>query len=379
MKLVHLSDLHLGKRIYEYSLQEDQRYILKCILKVIDEEGADGVIIAGDIYDKSAPSADAVSIFDEFLSDLARRGLKVFVISGNHDSPERIAYGGSIMENEGIYLSKVYSGSVEPVMLSDDHGELYIYMLPFIKPVNVRTAFDDDSISTYTEAVERAVKQMNVDSSKRNILITHQFVTGASRSDSETVSVGGSDNVDAGVFADFDYVALGHLHSPQNCSSPNIRYCGTPLKYSFSEANDQKSVTVVEFLEKGSVSYKTVDLIPKHDMVQLKGKYEDLTRRSYYENTTWQEDFVHITLTDEEDVPDAIGKLRAIYHRIVKLDYDNARTRSNAEISGALEVENKSPIELFAELYHLQNNQPMSDEQESYIKKLIEEIWEDEQ
>ncbi len=379
MKLVHLSDLHLGKRIYEYSLQEDQRYILKCILKVIDEEKADGVIIAGDIYDKSAPSADAVSIFDEFLSDLARRGLKVFAISGNHDSPERIAYGGRIMESKGIYLSKVYSGNVEPVILNDDHGELYIYMLPFIKPVNVRTAFDDESISTYTEAVERAIKQMNVDSSKRNVLITHQFVTGASRSDSETVSVGGSDNVDAGVFADFDYVALGHLHSPQNCSSPNIRYCGTPLKYSFSEANDKKSVTVVELLEKGDLSYKTVDLIPKHDMVQLKGKYEELTRRSYYENTTWQEDFVHITLTDEEDVPDAIGKLRAVYHRIVKLDYDNARTHSNAEISGALEVENKSPLELFAELYHLQNNQPMSGEQESYIKKLIEEIWEDEQ
>ncbi len=379
MKLIHLSDLHLGKRVNEYSMLEDQEYILKSIVKIIDDEKPNGVIIAGDVYDKSVPSAEAVSLFDDFLVALAKRKLDVFVISGNHDSPERIAFGSRIMDAGGIHLSPVYNGTIEPIRLEDEFGDFYVYMLPFVKPANVRRFFEEEDISTYTDAIGCAIKHMNVDSEKRNVLVTHQFVTGASRSDSEEISVGGADNVDATVFDGFDYVALGHLHSPQNCSSDRIRYCGTPLKYSFSEAKDKKSVTVIEMSEKGNISYRLINLIPKHDLIELKGTYDELTSRSYYQNTSWQEDYTHITLTDEEDVPDAIGKLRAIYHRLMKLDYDNKRTRSSAEITGVSDMERKSPFELFSEFYELQNNQPMNEDQDAYMKELIEKTWEGEE
>lgn len=375
MKLIHLSDLHLGKRVNEYSMLEEQEYILKKIINIVDDEMPDGVIIAGDVYDKSVPSAEAVQLFDEFLVGLAKRKIEVFVISGNHDSPERIAFASRIMDAGGIHMSPVYTGDIVPISMRDEYGEVSIYMLPFVKPVHVRR-FCEDEITTYTEAVKHAVSKMNIDTGSRNVLVTHQFVTGARRSESEEISVGGSDNVDAGVFDDFDYVALGHIHSPQNCGSDKIRYCGTPLKYSFSEAKDKKSVTVVELAEKGNVTYRTVELVPKHDFVELKGTYAELTLKSFYENTTWQEDYTHITLTDEEDVPDAIGKLRTVYRRLMKLDYDNRRTRSNAEISGAADVESKSPIELFSDFYALQNNQPMNEEQTGFMQELIQNIWE---
>ena len=367
MKLMHLSDLHLGKRVNEYSMLEDQEYILKRIAAIADAEKPDGIIIAGDVYDKSVPSAEAVSLFDDFLFQLARRKLQVFVISGNHDSPERIAFGSRIMDAGGIHMSPVFN------------GEINFYLLPFVKPAHVRRINEETEINSYTDAIRRVIEGMNIDTNKRNVLVTHQFVTGASRSESEEVSVGGADNVDADVFNGFDYVALGHLHSPQNCGSEHIRYCGTPLKYSFSEAKDHKSVTIVELAEKGKLSYRTIDLVPRHDLVELKGTYEELTLKSFYENTTWQEDYTHITLTDEEDVPDAIGKLRTIYHHLMKLDYDNKRTRSSVSISGDAEAESKTPYELFAEFYELQNNQPMNEEQSSYMTELIEKTWEGEQ
>jgi exonuclease SbcD len=378
MKLVHLSDLHLGKRVNEYSMLEDQAFILKRILGIIETEKPDAVILAGDIYDKSIPSAEAVQLFDDFLYQLARLRLEVFVISGNHDSPERIAFGGRLMDASGIHMSPVYNGSVAPVTLTDAYGPVNIYMLPFLKPATVRRFFGEE-IATYTDAVKAAISAMDIDPSARNVLVTHQFVTGAARSESEEVTVGGADNVDADVFDAFDFVALGHIHSPQNCGSERIRYCGTPLKYSFSEAKDRKSVTIVELQEKGGLTLRTVDLIPKRDLVELKGTYAELTLRSFYETTSWQEDYTHITLTDEEDIPDAIGKLRTIYRHLMKLDYDNQRTRASSSIEGAEAVESKSPLELFADFYELQNNQPMSGEQAAYMENLIETIWEGEQ
>ena len=378
MKLIHLSDLHLGKRVNEYSMIEDQEYILKKIINIIDDEKPDGVIIAGDVYDKSVPSAEAVQLFDDFLVSLAKRKLQVFVISGNHDSSERIAFASRIMDAGGIHMSPVYDGKIEPISLKDDFGTVNVYMLPFVKPVHVRR-YCEDEITTYTDAIKYAVSKMNINPDNRNVLVTHQFVTGAKRSESEEISVGGTDNVDASVFESFDYVALGHIHSPQNCGSDKIRYCGTPLKYSFSEAKDKKSVTAVELCEKGNVTYKTVVLVPMHDLVELRGTYDDLTLKSFYENTSWQEDYTHITLTDEEDIPDAIGNLRAIYHRLMKLDYDNKRTRTNVTINGTADVESKSPLELFSDFYELQNNQLMTDKQERYMRELIEKTWEDEQ
>ena len=376
MKLIHLSDLHLGKRVNEYSMIEDQEYILKQIIRIIDDEQPDAVLIAGDIYDKSVPSAEAVRLLDDFLCLLADRKLQIFVISGNHDSPERIAFGSRLMNAGGVHMSPVYNGSVTPCCLQDTFGTVNIYMLPFIKPAHVRR-FGGESIESYTDALSYAVSAMQIDPNARNVLVTHQFVTGASRSDSEELSVGGADNVDASVFSVFDYTALGHIHSPQQCGTETIRYCGTPLKYSFSEAGDRKSVTVVELAEKGVVHIRAVPLVPLHDMVELKGSYAELTLKSYYDGTTWQEDYTHITLTDEEDIPDAVGKLRTIYHRLMKLDYDNTRTRAASVIDLPEQAVVQSPLELFAGLYEMQNGQGMSDEQAAFLRKLIEDIQED--
>ena len=376
MKFIHLSDLHIGKRVNEYSMLEDQQYILMQIINIIDETKPDGVIIAGDVYDKPVPSAEAVALFDDFLYRLAKRNLQVFVISGNHDSPERIAFASRLIEKSGIYMSPVYNGKVTPITLSDEYGELDVYMLPFIKPAHVRRYFEEETINSYTDAMRVAIENMNINKSHRNILVTHQFVTGSSRCESEELSVGGTDNVDSDVFEDFDYVALGHIHSPQNCGSDKIRYCGTPLKYSFSEANHKKSVTVVTFERKGDMEITTIPLTPLRDLVEIKGTYDEIMSKSFYEGTTYKEDYMHITLTDEEDIYDAIGKLRTVYKNLMKLDYDNKRTRGTARITETADVERKSPLELFSNFYEIQNSQPMSDEQNEFMLELIERIWE---
>lgn len=378
MKFIHLSDLHFGKRVNGYSMLDDQKAILEQIASIIDAEKPQGILVAGDVYDKSIPPVEAVELFDECLVRLARRKVPVFIISGNHDSSERLAFGGRLLDTTGIHISPVYDGHVAPVSMEDEHGTVNVYMLPFVKPIHVRRFFPEAQIESYTDAIRVAVEQMEVDPRERNVLITHQFVTGALTSDSEELSVGGTDNVDASVFDDFDYVALGHIHGPQNIGSERVRYCGTPLKYSFSEAKHQKSVTVVELGQKGELDVRTVPLVPVHDMVELKGTYEELTAKSFYENTSYQEDYVHITLTDEEDVVDAVGKLRLIYHKLMKLDYDNQRTRSNPEVTAVENLETKSPLELFGEFYEKQNNGPMSREQEDFLRELIEKIWEDE-
>ncbi|MBQ8238549.1 MAG: exonuclease SbcCD subunit D [Oscillospiraceae bacterium] len=376
MKLIHLSDLHIGKRVNEVSMIDDQAYILEQIIRIIDEEQPQAVLIAGDVYDKSVPSAEAVTLLDDFLYSLTKRKLTVFIISGNHDSPERLAFGSRLMTGAGIHVSPVYDGTVSPISLTDDHGIVNFYLLPFIKPAHVRHFHADAAIESYTDACRVAVAQMQIDPGVRNVLLTHQFVTGASRCESEDISVGGTDNVDASVFDLFDYVALGHIHGPQNIGSPRIRYCGTPLKYSFSEADHCKSVTVVELEEKGSLTVRTAALTPRRDMRRIRGTYGALTDKRSYEGTSL-EDYLHITLTDEEDVPEAMGRLRCIYPNIMKLSYDNARTRSSQAIGSVEDIQRKSPLDLFRELYELQNNQPMSSVQEAYIQDLIESIWED--
>ena len=375
MKFLHLSDLHIGKRVNEFSMLEDQEYILTKIINVIDDEKPDAVVIAGDVYDKSVPSAEAVQLFDDFLCRLAKRKLQVFVISGNHDSAERMAFGGRLMDISGVHMSPVYNGKVEAISLDDEFGRVNFFMLPFVKPANVRRFFEDAQIESYTDAVRVAVENMNVNADERNIIVTHQFVTGAEKCESEEISVGGSDNVDASVFDCFDYVALGHIHGPQNIGSERIRYCGTPLKYSFSEAKHKKSVTVVEMGEKGSLEIRTVALEPKRDMREIKGKYAEITLKENYADTN-TDDYMHITLTDEEDIPDAIGKLRVIYPNLMKLDYDNKRTRSSAKLDIIENIEQRSPLDLFAEFYEKQNNQPMTDDQSEFMKSLIESIWE---
>lgn len=376
MKLIHLSDLHLGKRVNEFSMLEDQQYILTEILQIIDREKPDGVMIAGDVYDKSVPSAEAVALLDDFLVRLAKRDLQVFLISGNHDSPERMAFGGRLMAQSGVHLAPVYDGKVRPITLTDEYGPVNLYLLPFLKPAHVRRCFPEREILTYTDALAAAIEAMGVDTAQRNVLVTHQFVTGAARCDSEEISVGGTDNVDVSVFEPFDYVALGHIHGPQQVGRETVRYCGTPLKYSFSEAKHQKSVTVVELGEKGAVSVRTVPLTPMRDLAELRGTYEELTFRGFYDGTSYPRDYVHITLTDEEDIPDAVSKLRIIYPNLMKLDYDNKRTRAGIVLEGA-EDQQRSPLELLEEFYEKQNGQPMGEEQRAFAKNLMERIWEE--
>lgn len=378
MKFVHLSDLHIGKRVNEYSMLEDQDYIFTKILNIIDAEKPDAVFIAGDVYDKAVPSAEAMQLFDSFLVKLSKRDLKVFVISGNHDSPERIAFGGQLMHKSGIYMSPVYSGDISPVVMEDEYGKVNIWMLPFVKPAHVRRFDSEREIYTYTDAMSAVIESLDINREERNIMITHQFVTGAEPAESEEISVGGSDNVDVSVFDAFDYTALGHIHRPQNCKSERVRYSGTPLKYSFSEVNDKKSVTVVEIKEKGSLNVKTSELVPLRDMHEVKGKYADLMLRDFYINTDYQDAYMHITLTDEEDIPDAVAKLRTVYRNLMKLDYDNIRTRSVNRIDGAENIEKKSPLEHFAEFYNIQNNQPMTDVQCAFMEKMIADVWEEE-
>ncbi len=376
MKFLHLADLHLGKRVNGFSMLEDQAHILRQILAILDDEQPDGVLIAGDVYDKSVPSVEAVELLDGFLTELRARGVPVLLISGNHDSPERLAFGGRVMDSCGIHISPVYDGALAPVTLHDEFGPVHVWLLPFVKPAHVRRWFPDADIESYTDAVAEAVAHMDIDTAARNVLVTHQFVTGGARSGSEELSVGGTDNVDSGIFAPFDYVALGHLHGAQHIGRETIRYSGSPLKYSFSEARQHKSVTVVTLGEKGDVQVRTVALTPLRELREIRGSYDELTARSFYEHTTYRSDYLHLILTDEQDVFDAMSRLRTIYPYLMTLDYDNARTRAAGGMSVPAEMERRTPLELFEALYQRQNHQPMSEVQRAYIAQLMEQIME---
>ena len=376
MKFLHLADLHLGKRVNGFSMLEDQAHILRQILAILDDEQPDGVLIAGDVYDKSVPSVEAVELLDGFLTELRARGVPVLLISGNHDSPERLAFGGRVMDSCGIHISPVYDGALAPVTLHDEFGPVHVWLLPFVKPAHVRRWFPDADIESYTDAMAEAVAHMDIDTAARNVLVTHQFVTGGARSGSEELSVGGPDNVDSGVFAPFDYVALGHLHGAQHIGRETIRYAGSPLKYSFSEARQHKSVTVVTLGEKGDVQVRTVALTPLRELREIRGSYDELTARSFYEHTTYRSDYLHLILTDEQDVFDAMSRLRTIYPYLMTLDYDNARTRAAGGMSVPAETERRTPLELFEALYTRQNHQPMSEVQRAYIAQLMEQIME---
>ena len=370
MKFLHISDLHLGKRLGERSLIEDQEYILNKIADIAVERGADAILAAGDIYDKAVPSLDAVKLFDDFLTGLLKENKKVYVISGNHDSAERIAFGGRIMQRSGIFMSPVYGGRVEYCTEEDEYGKITIYMLPFIKPSSVNR-YSDRKTESFTDTMRWVTDGIDADTRQRNILLAHQYVTGALRSDSEEVFLGGAENVDANVFEKFDYVALGHLHRAQNCGSDRLRYCGTPLKYSFSECNDSKTATLVELREKGNTIIDTIPLKPLREMTVIKGKYEELLKRSFYENTTYREDFIKAVLTDEEDILDAAAKLSAIYKNLLRVEYDNRRTRALGEIRQSDFVSLKSPLELFKEFYKIRNGGEMTEEQEKTVVAML--------
>ena len=376
MRFLHLSDLHLGKRLCEFSMLEEQRYILEEILTLLDETPVDGVLLAGDLYDKPVPPAEAVRLLDWFLTQLAARKLPVFAISGNHDSADRVAFGSALLADSRVYVSPVFTGAPQPIPLQDAHGTVDVYLLPFLKPAMVRHVWPDEPIESYNDALACVLRHCTPDPGHRSVLVAHQFVAGAAACESEEPSVGGVDSVDAALFDAFDYVALGHLHSPQKVGRETLRYCGTPLKYSFSEASHNKSVTIVSLGAKGDLELQLCPLYPKHDLREIRGSFASVTDREFYTGTA-ADDYLHIVLTDEEDVPEAVGKLRLIYPNLMKLSYDNTRTRADHVIDAAANVQQKTPLQLFEELYELQNNQPMSEEQRAFTQDLLEQLREE--
>lgn len=377
---MHLADLHLGKRVNGFSMMEDQEYILNRILEIMEEEQPDGLLIAGDVYDKTIPPAEAVRLMDDFLTAVAAKHVPVFLISGNHDSAERVAFGHQLMQGSGIWISPVYDGTIRHHTMEDRWGEVNIYLIPFLRPSVVRSFFPDVEIEDYTDALRTIIEDLQVDTSRRNVVLAHQFVTAAGAlpetCDSEQLSVGGLDRVDGSVFSPFDYTALGHLHGPQRVGSETIRYAGSPLKYSFSELHQKKSVTVAELREKGETEIRQIPLQPRREMIELRGTFEEILAEARKKGEP-QTDYYHMILTDETDVVDALSRLREHYPNIMLLDYDNRRTRSQKEVEQLDRVEERTPGELFAALYEQQNGQEMDSDRKEYLDGLIREIWEE--
>ena len=411
MKFLHLADLHIGKRVCEYSMLDDQVHILGEVLKVVDAERPDAVLIAGDVYDKPVPGAEAVAVLDDFLVKLSATGVKVFVVSGNHDSAERIAFGARLMQGTGVYMSPVYSGAFEPVTLQDVSGEVDVWMLPFVRPATVRACLTSDEervqVTDYTIALRSAISQMKFTEGRRNVLVAHQFVTGAETTEGAEECVGGLENVDASVFEKFDYVALGHIHKPQNVlkgddGTVRARYCGTPLKYSQSEAAHKKSITVVElgaavnagdavavagdlFAVAGmraALQIREIPLTPLHDVREIRGTFAELVSEGFRSAQIAAgqklDDYIYVKLTDENDVLDAAQKLRGIYPNLMMLEYDNERTNNQKITVNVEKVEKKSPMQLFGDFFGEMNGRDMNDEESEFVQSIIDGIWEGE-
>ncbi len=373
MKILHSSDLHIGKKLNGFSMIEEQIFVLNEILRIAKTQEVDAVILAGDIYDKSIPSTDAIEIFDEFLVEFSKTGIALFIISGNHDSPERLGFGNRLFYDKNIFIVNTIEKSLEPFSLFDDFGEVRFYLLPFLKPIHIKNLFLEDCKS-FDDALKFMVDKMAVDSSVRNVLVTHQFVTGAVRTESEEVNVGGLDNVKAENFDIFDYVALGHIHCEQEIHSEFIRYSGSPLKYSFSEVSDKKGVTIVEMFEKGNSKINTVEITPVKELQIIKGKYNEITAKDFWTKIN-RDNYFKIVLTDEEDIPDVVNKLRVFYENVMKIEYDNLRTKSYCSVEDSQDTLNKSPIEIFSELFAIQNNRDMNEKEMSLITDIIKEAF----
>ena len=432
MKLLHLADLHIGKRVHEYSMLEEQKHALAQALRMAEEHKVDAVLIAGDVYDKNIPTIEGVRLLDTFLTELKARKIPTFIISGNHDSAERLSFGRHLLENAEIYLSGTYEEEILKRTLTDEFGEVDIYLLPFLKPQQIEVAEGEEKPKDYTEAVRLVLGRLNINKNNRNILLAHQFVGGFGaepfRTDSETQSVGGVDMVDYRVFEEFDYVALGHLHGAQQVGRETVRYAGSPVKYSFSEVRQEKSATLIDIRKKHfqtaqnktgnssnnsnnnnnsstdnnrnssinnsndkrsndtnintirenftDITIEKLPFIPIHDMREIKGTLEQLTSPEILSESDCN-DYMHITLTDEEEIYDVFGKLRAVYPNVMLLDFDNKRTRAAGveALAGAV-MKEKSTMELFREFFEKQTGSGLSELQEQIMTDVIEKTTE---
>lgn len=381
MKFFHLSDLHIGKQLHRYNLKEDQQVILKEVITYAKELRPDAIVIAGDIYDKSVPSAEAVNVFDEFLTDLSEitPEIPILIISGNHDSPDRLKYASEILKRHHIYLAgnvpERPEEHIEKVTLHDAYGEVDFYLLPFMKPAYVKNIFVDGTPETYSDAVKEIIKREKIDyKDKRNVLVSHQFYVGEKAEspetcDSEVFSVGGIDNVDIGSVKEFDYVALGHLHGAQCIGKPEIRYCGTLLKYSVSESTQNKSLTVVTLKAKGEKpEIENYPLHPLRDVRKKKGTLDEIIKEA---QETEKDDYISITLTDEIDPYKPKEQLERIFFHILEIRVDNQRTRTKLKEMDE-ELVMKDPFTSFAEFYKEMQGREMNGEEETIMKEIFD-------
>lgn len=386
MRFFHISDLHIGKRVNGFSMLEDQKLILQQILDLAEKYCPDGVLIAGDLYDKSMPSGEAVETADEFLFQLSKQGIPVWAVSGNHDSPERIAYGARMMDQAGIHMSRVFDGKLQRHTFTDKKGETVdLYLLPFIKPGTARKFFPQETVMTTQEAVSLVLGQERLLKDRPNLLVMHQFLAGASTCDSEEIQVGGADQVDASLTDSFDYVALGHLHGPQKIGRETVRYCGSPLKYSFSEVSHRKSVTVVDISwenqeksgkekKKWKIEVSTLPLRPRRDLRRLKGPLEELLKPEIWQQGN-REDYVQVVLTDREPVLDAVGKIRSVYPNVMQIDFELPGQKQ--EDQEETEVREKTPLELFEEFYEKQAGEKITEKQLRTAQRILNQMKED--
>lgn len=377
MKFFHISDLHIGKKLREMDITKDQEHILNEIIELADNKKPDAFLISGDVYDRSVPAANAINLFNDFITELESRKIKVFIISGNHDSPERIQFANKILEKNDIHIAGTFDGKMKSVELEDEFGPINIYMLPFIKPSIVANFFEDKIIDSYEKAARIVIDEENIDSKQRNVLIAHQFVTNNGKepeqSESESIRVGGLDNIDVSIFDKFDYVALGHIHRPQKVGRDTVRYCGTPLKYSFSECNHEKSITMVEFNEKDDITITKLSLHPIKDMRIIKDTLDNLLNNEEY--TKYSNDYINAIVTDEDELFDPIGQLRNVYKNILLLEIENTRSQYiEDELIFSTKVKEKAPFELFQDFYFSQNNVDMSSSQEKILLEILDNL-----
>lgn len=379
MKLMHLADLHLGKRVNGFSMLEDQEYILNQMLDIMEAEQPDALLMAGDVYDKPIPPAEAVNLMDRFLTGVSARSVPVYMISGNHDSADRVAFGHSLMERSGIHISPVYDGNIAHYSAEDSWGKINFFLIPFLRPSTVRNYAQEANIQNYTDGMAEVIRSLDLHRSERNVAIAHQFVTAGGAMpetcDSEQLSVGGLDQVEVDVFRDFDYVALGHLHGPQRVGREEIRYAGSPLKYSFSELHQKKCVTMVDLREKGNVEIRLIPLTPWRELREIRGTFDEIIGKGESAGSP-SGDYWHVILTDEEDVVEALPRLREYYPNTMLLDYDNRRTRCQSSVEQPTDGRERTPQELFALLFEQQNGQEMNEEQQALVDDLVREIWE---
>ncbi len=381
MKIFHTGDWHIGKLVHQVHMTRDQREILNQFVDLIQEEKPDAIVIAGDLYDRSVPPVEAVELLDEIFSKiLIELETPILAIAGNHDSPDRLSFGNRLLKNKGLYIEGKLSSSLKPIVLQDQYGPVNFYLVPYADPATVRLMMELPQIQTHDEAMAAIVKGIHDELKKdeRNIMVTHGFIIGGEdpkTSESERpLSIGGTEYVQVKHFEHFHYTVLGHLHSPQRVKWDKVRYGGSLMKYSFSEANQKKSITIVELDDSGVIQVREKSLTPPRDMRKIEGSLADLLNPQVYENTNI-EDYLMVTLTDEGELLDAISKLRSVYPNILRLERSAYHYQGEGDkISAGKDHQQKTKLELFSQFYEGVTGLEFTEEKSRILGEVLEEM-----